>query len=127
MNIHKILALTGVTGKKSGKILVDYLSNNINEINNRFPDGIKALTRDKSNTDYILNKLPNIKICRGDFNDVNYLEESLKDVDTLIHIASIRLSSKLIDACVINKVIRVMSIAFFQILLLLLMSKCRLT
>lgn len=107
MNTHKILALTGVTGKKSGKVLVDYLSNNINEVNNRFPDGIKALTRDKSNTDYILNKLPNIKICRGDFSDDKFLEESLKDVDTLIHIASIRLSSKLIDACVINKVRRV--------------------
>lgn len=40
----------------------------------------------------------------GDLNDPDFLAESLKGVDTLVHIASISLSAKIIEAAITNKV-----------------------
>lgn len=96
--MKQILALTGATGRKSGGEFARLVSENIETIQVMFPDGIRALVRPTADTATLQSLIPSIEICRGDCSDVELLKESLKDVDTLVHIAGIHFSREVVDA-----------------------------
>lgn len=79
------LAITGATGKKSGGEFARLISENIEMINALFPDGIRALVRPSSDISTLQSHIPTIEICPGDCSDVEFLTESLADIDTLAH------------------------------------------
>ena len=93
----KILALTGVTGKKTGRILIEHIAKNIDYINSMFPGGIKALVRETSNIKHLKDTLPSVEICTGNLKDINFLQKTFQNVDTIIHIAGIRNSVPIVD------------------------------
>lgn len=95
-----ILAVTGLTGKKSGGAFAQYISDNIDEINLRFPRGIRALVRQTSNIDYLKENIPSVELCIGDLTDIDYLKKALDSVDTFVHIAGIQYSTAIVDAAV---------------------------
>ncbi|MCC8149948.1 MAG: NmrA family NAD(P)-binding protein [Lachnospiraceae bacterium] len=95
-----ILVITGVTGKKSGGAIAQILSNNKEDILVKFPGGVKALIRGTSDTS-LLDKLPiHFQKCCGELTNSNFLEDTLKDVDTVLHVAGISLSAYIVDAAV---------------------------
>lgn len=94
----KILALTGATGKKSGGVLVEQISEHIDIVNELFPDGIRALTRPSSNITKLVKLIHGVEVLRGEFTDAQFLKDSLKDVDTLIHLAGIHWSREVVEA-----------------------------
>lgn len=104
--MSRILAITGATGRKSGGVFSDVISKNIAEVKKYFPDGIKALVRVQSNTSILEKKIPGLKIERGDFEDIEFLENALIEVDTLVHIAGIHTSKKIVTAASKAKVRR---------------------
>ena len=104
------LVLTGVTGSKSGGVLVEYIAENIEKINTMFPGGIRIIARETSNTEKVENLLPEAEIKRGSFQDRVFMTESLKDADTVIHVAGIHWSRGLVDAAVENHVRRLILI-----------------
>ena len=63
--MSKILAVTGLTGKKSGGVFAELLAQNIDEVRKMFPDGIRALVRATSNTDNLIKRIPYVQICMG--------------------------------------------------------------
>lgn len=102
----KILALTGVTGGKSGGILVEQIASNLECVSSCFDDGIRVLMRETSREEKIKNLIPNVEIMRGDFRDMSYLKTALTDVDTLVHVAGIFASRNIVEAAAFNKVRR---------------------
>lgn len=96
----RILAITGATGRKSGGVLAQRISENIEVIRNMFPDGIRALVRNSSDTKLLEKQISGIEIYKGNFIDTVFLENSLKNIDTLLHIVGIRWSDKMIDAAI---------------------------
>lgn len=103
-----ILAITGATGRKSGGAFINELVANIEEVNNKFQGvKIRVLVRNTSNTKTLENKIENLDISRGNFDDEKFLSDAFIDVDTIVHIAGIRFSKKIIDAAEKNKVRRV--------------------
>ncbi len=108
--MKQILALTGATGRKSGGSFARLVSENIETIQAMFPDGIRALVQPTADTSALQVLIPFIEICRGDCSDVEFLKESLKDVDTLVHIAGIHYSREVVDAaahCGVRRLIMV--------------------
>lgn len=104
--MSKILALTGVTGMKSGGAFAEQLSENRDILREKFPDGIRALMRETSNAERLEKQIPNVEIRRGDFTDVEFLKSSLLGVDTLLHIAGIHSSREIVEAAAANGVRR---------------------
>lgn len=94
----KKLAVTGATGAKSGGAFADELARNAEQVARQFPDGIRALVRAASDTSALERTLPTAEICRGDFSDEAFLTESLRGVDTLVHIAGIHSSREVVSA-----------------------------
>lgn len=94
----KKLAVTGATGLKSGGAFIGELAQNAEQIKRQFPDGIRTLVRAASDTSVLERTLPEAEICRGDFSDVTFLVESLRGVDTLVHIAGIHSSREVVCA-----------------------------
>ena len=94
----KKLCLIGVTGKKSGGVLAELISENISVINDMFPGGIVVLTRPESDTAKLKSLLPEAEVYGGNIAEPAFLEEHFKDVDTVIHLASIHFSSGITDA-----------------------------
>lgn len=104
--MSKILAVTGVSGKKSGAAFVRFVSQNRDVINKMFPDGIRIVVRETSNTEYVESLLPNAKVFKTGIVDVNALKESLAGVDTLVHIAGIHFSREIVETAVFCNVRR---------------------
>lgn len=96
--MSKILALTGVSGKKSGAAFLRLISDNMDEINGMFPDGIRVIVRNTSNTEHIESVLSNAKIIKTGIENVETLKESFKGVDTILHIAGIHYSREIVNA-----------------------------
>lgn len=95
--MKKVLVLTGVTGK-SGGALVEKISNNLDVLNKMFPDGIRAIVRETSNTKRLDSAIPSIQKTTGDLTDPMILKEAFKDADTLIHVAGIHWSREIVKA-----------------------------
>ena len=96
--MSKILALTGVTGKKSGGVLAENIGNNIGTIKTLFPNGIRAVVRNTSDISSIENKIPAIEIFRGALTDVLFLKKCFEGVDTVLHLAGIHWSREIVEA-----------------------------
>lgn len=108
--MSKILALTGVTGKKSGGVLAEQIAENIDAIKELFPDGIRAIARPTSDTNKLESLIPGIQVFRGELTDLNFLKESLEGVDTLFHLAGIQWSRDVADvasACHVRRLVLV--------------------
>ena len=93
-----ILALTGVTGKKSGGVLAEYIAKHLDSVNSMFPGGIRALVRETSDTKHLKNTLPTAEICTGSLKDINFLKKTFQNVDTIVHVAKITNSVPIVDA-----------------------------
>lgn len=106
----KRLCLIGVTGKKSGGVLAELISKNIQLINKMFPDGIVVLTRPESDISKLKVLLPEAEIHGGNIADPAFLQKYFKDVDTVIHLASIHYSSGITDSAVVCHVRRLILI-----------------
>ena len=96
--MSKILVLTGATGRKSGGVLTDNIGKNIDTINSMFPDGIRAIVRETSNTDNLEHQIPNVEKYVGDLTDIQILKEAFKDADTIVHVAGIHWSRQIVEA-----------------------------
>ena len=106
----KILALTGVTGKKSGGVLAENIAKHISDVKELFPDGIRAIARETSNTSYLKKNIPGIEICRGELTDVSFLKDAFRNADTVLHLAGIHWSHEVVEAAAFCKVRRLILI-----------------
>lgn len=100
-----LLTLTGVTGQKSGAFFAKYLAKNKKLLSNLF-DGIRVICRASSDTDNVTQLLPEAEICRGSFENQEFLEQTMQGTDTVIHIAGIQRSRLLVDAAIRQQVRR---------------------
>jgi len=98
--MQKTLAFTGSTGKKSGGAFLRELVENSERINVLFPDGIKTLIRSEHSAEEIKSLIPNIQLHIGSLSDEALLVDFLRDVDTLVHIAGINFSLKIVKAAI---------------------------
>ncbi len=92
------LALTGVTGFKSG-VVVEYIVSNPDEVKELFPGDIVVICRETSKTEKLI---PSVIIKWGEFTDGTFLFDSLNGCDTLIHVVGIHWSREIVDAAVTN-------------------------
>jgi len=95
-----MLLITGITGH-SGKYFLKELENN------QYKDGIKVIIRNNDSTEFVINSSLNIKVLIGDLDDESFLNSSMKEVDTVFHIASIFYSEKVVNASILNDVKRI--------------------
>lgn len=105
--MKKTLGLTGVTGKKSGRELITVLSKETKEFEKEYNSDLRIIGRETSDYGFIKEKFVESKLCKGDFNNFDFLCESLKGVDVLIHIAGRGFSVNIAKACVVSGVKRV--------------------
>ncbi len=101
------LVLTGVISKKWGCVLPD--AEKINEIKKMFPGGIKILCRPTSNPELKIEAskiIPDVEISAGDFDDKNFMEGALFEADTVLHVAGIYNTEKILEAALKNNVRR---------------------
>ena len=102
-----ILVLTGVTGFKSGSVLVEHIANNIEKVKEMFPSGIRVICRETSKTEKVEKLLAgHVEIKRGSFLDKAFMQEVFRGADTVIHVAGIHWSRELVDAAVEDSVRR---------------------
>lgn len=104
--MSKKLILIGVTGPKSGGVLVEHISRHLDKINTLFPDGISVICRETSKIDKLKKLLPNAAINRGSLTDKVFLEKAIDGADTIIHIAGIHWSREIADVSVVCNVRR---------------------
>jgi nucleoside-diphosphate-sugar epimerase len=93
----RILAITGSTGK-SGSVFIEHISNNLGKVKEIFPDAIRLLVRESSNTKKLYSLLPDAEKCKGDLTDIDFLKASFKNVDTVFHVAGVHWSSYVVQA-----------------------------
>lgn len=88
-----MIAITGITGH-SGRWLAKRLAKEA------FGEGVRVAVRAESDTQF-LDQLPlNLEKCTGNLVNAAFLDRFLSGTNTLIHIASIRLSKGVIDAAI---------------------------
>lgn len=100
-----MLAITGATGK-SGSVFSRLVCENRSKIDEMFPDGIKLLLHSKKDTVFG----DSAETVTGDLEDVEFLKEALKGVDTLVHIAGIHWSREVVEAAAYNKIRRLICV-----------------
>lgn len=96
--MKKILVLIGVTGKKSGGVLAEKISENLDKVQSMFPDGIRSVVRATSDTEKLDQLLPNAHKFIGELTDSDLLKKAFKDADTVVHVAGIHWSREIVDA-----------------------------
>lgn len=97
--MNGILAVTGLSGKKSGGI-AQILSAHKNEVLAKFPGGVRALVRSTSDTSKLDAAALSFEKQYGELTDSAYLDQAFQDVDTVLHVASISLTTYIVDAAV---------------------------
>lgn len=102
----KKLVLIGVTGPKSGGVLVEHISQNLDTVKAHFPGGISVICREASKTEKVENLIPNVRIERGSLTDPDFMRKALNSADTVVHIAGIHWSKAVVDAAIANGVRR---------------------
>lgn len=98
--MNEILAVTGLSGKKSGGGIAQILSAHKDEVLAKFPGGVRALVRSTSDTSKLDATALGFEKQYGELADSVYLEQAFRDVDTVLHIASISLTTYIVDAAV---------------------------
>ena len=96
--MERVLAITGATGKKSVVAFFRLLAGNRTALAGLYAEPYRVLVRPGSDTEELLRLLPETDVRRGDFGDGAFLREALAGVDTLVHIAGIKLSVPLVRA-----------------------------
>lgn len=96
--MERVLAITGATGKKSGGAFIRQLAAHRDELAGLYAEPYRVLARPSSDTEELLRLLPDTDVRRGDFTDEAFLRDALTGVDTLVHIAGIKLSLPLVRA-----------------------------
>jgi nucleoside-diphosphate-sugar epimerase len=94
-----MLLVTGITGH-TGRYFLQEL------INNKFKGPIRCIVRETSDTSLIDTSGLSIEKVVGDIRDEQFIDKCMKDVDTIVHIVSIRHTAQIIDAAIKNKVRR---------------------
>jgi nucleoside-diphosphate-sugar epimerase len=92
-----MLLVTGITGH-TGRWFLDKL------ITENYQGEIRCLVRDNSNTDILDQSGLNINKVYGDIQDKEFLDSSLRGINTVVHIASISYSNNVSEAAIRNKV-----------------------
>ena len=100
------LVLIGVTGLKSGGVLIDHIASNLDKVKTLFPGGIVVICRETSKTEKVEKLLPDVTIKRGEITDESFLSDSLSGCDTLIHVAGIHWSREIVNAAAYNNIRR---------------------
>ncbi|MGD0021855.1 MAG: NAD(P)H-binding protein [Smithellaceae bacterium] len=95
-----MILLTGMTGKSGRWFLQNLINSNENIRSTRF----RVVVRNSSNTDLINKSGLSIEKANGDLNDSIFLDEVMKDIDTIFHIAGIHTSLKVVKAAIKNNV-----------------------
>ena len=98
--MNDILAITGLTGKKSGGYTLDILIQHKEEVQKKFAGGIIALVRSASNTSKLDDAAINFEKHYGELDGPQFLEEAFQNVDTILNIARISFSKCIVDAAV---------------------------
>ena len=102
------LVLTGVISKKWGCVLPDDVEK-IKLMKNMFQGGIRILCRPTSNPELKIKAekiIPDVEILAGDFDDKNFMESALSEADTVLHVAGIYNTEKILEAALKNHVRR---------------------
>lgn len=100
-----VLAVTGITGK-SGSVFAEKLAEHYGNVTEKFPGGLRTLVRSSKKSEKLNDLLPQCERIIGILEDEEYLERALMGVDTLVHIAGIAWSEKIVRAAVKNHVRR---------------------
>lgn len=100
-----MLAITGATGK-SGSVFSKLVCDNREKMDEMFPKGIRVLLHSRKETAFG----NNAEYVTGNLEDVEFLKEALKGVDTLVHIAGIHWSREVAEAAAYNKVRRLICV-----------------
>ena len=93
------LAITGVTGK-SGLYFWNHILENQELIQQKWPEGIKLLSRNQEKLENIEEGTFNTFYFTGNLTETSVVEDFCKDCDTLVHIAGIHYSLPLVQAAV---------------------------
>lgn len=108
--MRKILVLTGSTGKKSGGALTENIGKNLEQVKKLFPDGIRTIVRETSDTKILDRWIPEAEKYVGDLEDISVLKEAFRDADTVVHVAGIHWSRKVAEAAAFCKVRRLIMV-----------------
>jgi len=100
-----MLAITGSTGK-SGREFSCHVIENIDKINEMFPNGIRLIVHSRS--DEIFGD--KAECVSGNLEDEEFLKEAFKGVDTVVHIAGIHWSREVVSAAANCKVRRLIMV-----------------
>ena len=105
-----VLAVTGLTGRKSGGGFCENIAKNIEEIKQKFRGGIRAIVRESSNTENLDKLVPDAQKYVGEITDIEFLKRAFADVDTVVHIAGIHWSRQVAEAAASCKVRRLIMV-----------------
>ncbi len=108
--MDEILAVTGVTGKKSGGGIAQMLSQHQDEVKRKFPGGIRCIMRNTSDTSRLERLSFEYETCCGQLDDSFFLTRSFSNVDTVLHVAGVSLSRHIVDAAAICGVRRLICV-----------------
>ncbi|WP_427138230.1 NAD-dependent epimerase/dehydratase family protein [Psychrobacillus psychrodurans] len=92
-----MLYITGITGHTGAWLLKRLIKENYQGL-------IKCVVRKDSDTTLIDQSGLNIEKLYGDLNDIHFLTDSMKNVETVIHISSIMYSPKVLESAIKNNV-----------------------
>ncbi|MEK3993957.1 NAD(P)-dependent oxidoreductase [Psychrobacillus sp. FSL K6-2365] len=92
-----MLYITGITGHTGEWLLKRLIKENYQGL-------IKCVVRKDSDTTLIDQSGLNIEKLYGDLNDIHFLTDSMKNVETVIHISSILYSPKVLESAIKNNV-----------------------
>lgn len=95
--VKALLYITGITGH-TGTWLLKRL------IEEKYQGPIRCVVREGSNTTLIDQSGLNIEKVYGDLDDSDFLKESMKNVETIIHISWIMHSTKVVEAAIANNI-----------------------
>lgn len=92
-----MILVTGITGH-SGRFFAERLARE------GYAGEIRCLCRPSSETSFLERTRLNYSIVAGDITSTEFLDQVVKGVDTILHIASIRYSRKIVEAAIRNNV-----------------------
>ncbi|MDN3451556.1 NAD(P)H-binding protein, partial [Planococcus sp. APC 3906] len=98
-----MLLITGITGH-TGRYFLQEL------INIKYEGPIRCVVRKSSDTTFIDQSGLNVEKVVGDITDLIFLDSCMKDVDTILHIVSIRHTLRITNAAIVNKVKRIICV-----------------
>ncbi len=93
----EMILVTGITGH-SGKLFAERL------VRERYTGAIRCALRPGSDAGFLEKTSLNYSLATGDITDPEFLDQIMNGVDTVLHIAEIRFSGKIVEAAIRNNV-----------------------